>query len=96
MALSSDVVKSHEKIKTISAAMGAHHAKEILSMMVQQVFQCCQFLDEARSQMSMQINHLSSTQDELKSNLNNTMADLAELQAVSAQAKTWISTADKT
>ena len=65
-------------------------------MMVQQVFQCCQFLDEARSLMSIQINHLSSTQDELKSNLNNTMADLAELQAVSAQAKTWISTADKT
>jgi len=42
------VVKLHEKIKTISAAMGAHHAKEILSMMVQQAFQCCQFLDEAR------------------------------------------------
>jgi hypothetical protein len=94
--LTSDVVKLHNKIKVISGFVGNHGATESISSLVQHLMQRCTHLDEARASLTDQVSKVLSTQEDFRMDINNTMEDVAELQAVTSQNETWISAADKT
>jgi len=94
--VTSDLVKLHDKILSVSKVLGTHCSQESISSFVQKLVQQSKHLDNARSNMGDQICKIISEQEEVKSTLNTVVEELAELQAESAQTTSWISTADKT
>jgi hypothetical protein len=94
--LSSDVVKLHTMLKTLASKLDAPGAMEALDSKVHQLMLRCKQLDDARSLILTQLNRALSTQDDMKANFNNMMEEVAELQSVTIQFETWMSTTEKT
>jgi hypothetical protein len=88
--LTLDFVKLHDKVKHVSGVIGMICSTETVSQWMDTMSQRVSVLEDFRITVGSKISMLSTPKDSFKDELNHTMEEVAELQALSVQTQGWM------
>jgi hypothetical protein len=93
--ISSDISKLYDKVKSLTIAIGPAQRFEVVNAAVKSLTIKVTQLEEFKSDTLTRYNRVMSALDEVKENVNATMEEMTEQQAVASQFEVWMSQTDK-
>jgi hypothetical protein len=94
--LTSDLVKLNEKVKQVSNAIGPYRATATVGRMLEVINNRVKDLEDFKNTISIKLAGFHSTQTAFKDELNHTMEEVSELQAVQVQSQSWMMNIEQT
>jgi hypothetical protein len=94
--LTSDLVKIHEKVKSVAGSIETIRSLETISQWLESMALKIKTLEDSRTTVVAKISMLGSNQETLKDELNHTMEEVAEVQTGYQQSQSWMRGVDQT
>jgi hypothetical protein len=94
--MTSDLVKLHDKVKQVAGVLGSVHSPETLSHWMETMTKQVKSLEDFKNVAGVKFATLISNQNSFKDELNNTMEEVAELQASVQHVQGWTVGAEQT
>ena len=94
--LTSDLIKIHEKVKSVAGSIGTIRSSETIGHWIDTIAMKIKALEDSKNSTVAKIVSLGSNQNALKDELNHTMEEVAEVQAWIQQSQSWMNVIDQT
>lgn len=94
--LTADLVKLHDKIKQVTNVIGPYRARESVALWMDSVSVRLTSLEEFKNSLTPKFAIFQANQASFKDDINHTMEEVAELQAVTSQNQGWMANVDQT
>jgi len=94
--LTSDLIKIHEKVKSVAGSIGTIRSSETIGHWIDTIAMKIKALEDSKNSTVAKIVLLGSNQNALKDELNHTMEEVAEVQAWIQQSQSWMNGIDQT
>jgi hypothetical protein len=94
--LTSDLVKLNERVKQVTNVIGPYRATESVGRWLESLTERLNNLEDLKASVSAKFAGFHSTQANFKDELNHTMEEVAELQAMLVQSQGWMANTAQT
>lgn len=93
--LTADLVKLHDRVKYVFEVLGTFRSTETVSRWMENMSSRVNALEEVKKQVGAKLALISASNDSFKDELNHTMEEVAELQALSIQTQGWMTSTEQ-
>ncbi len=94
--MTTDLMKLHDKVKHVTGVLGSVRSPEMLSHWMESMTKQVKALEDFKNVAGVKFATFTSNQNSFKDELNNTMEEVAELQASVQQVQGWTVGAEQT